>query len=77
MRWLLTTRTQPDRVEFERLLSERGVVIAPGTSPTPLDPDEQVYIVDGPANLEGLVRDLPQIHRVNPASRFDLFGVQG
>ena len=74
MRWLLTTSIHDDPSAFVKSLSERGIEVAPGTKPTPLDGDEEVYEVEAPQNLDRIVKDIPDIVRINPASKLEFFG---
>jgi len=72
MKWLITTKANANLEELEGKLTEWGCEPT-GLPPIPLDDDEQVIEVSGPANLPRKVPDEDPIIKVSPSSPMTLY----
>ena len=69
MNWLVTTRKGVSRATLEEDLSSIGCVACVQAEPVPLSDGEQVFEVEGPANLQDKVTAARDIIAAYPNSR--------
>jgi hypothetical protein len=72
MEWLITTKANANLKELEARLAEWGCERT-GLRPIPLDDDEQVIEVSGPADLPRKVQGEDPIIKISPSSPMTLY----
>jgi len=73
MKWLVTTKRSCDATKLDRALADVGAHLDTKTGVVPLVPDEQVWEVEGPPDLDRKLTDVDAIKEVFPSSNMSLY----
>ena len=73
MQWLVTTAGNTDLQVLIGILRKLDCTVADDAAPVPLDRDEKVLEVEGPADLPQRAAPVPEIHGVYPSSELTLY----
>ena len=73
MKWLVTTTSSCDAAQLDKALTFAGAHRNAGSDAMPLVPDEQVWEVEGPPDLDRKLTDVDAIKEVFPSSYISLY----
>ena len=73
MKWLVTTERRLDEATLDRALGSVGARLVDRQAPVPLGPEERVWEVEGPPNLDHRLAGVAEIREVSPSSDLTLY----
>jgi hypothetical protein len=73
MKWLVTTKRSCNAAQLDKALTVAGAHRDAEAGGVPLVPDEQVWEVEGPPDLDRKLTDVDAVKEVFPSSNVSLY----